>query len=156
MIATLEGLPRTQRWVIGGYSLGGRIAAQVAASPGVEALGVVALVCVAYPFHPIGAPGRQAAMKVLAASRVPALVVQGTRDAFGNREQVRGYRLGSETALCWLEGAKHGLRTQAGTKPRADLRGEDPLQVGIRAIAEFVSGRSAVSARAARPEEADR
>jgi predicted alpha/beta-hydrolase family hydrolase len=80
------------RVVIGGKSMGGRIATHLAAAP--EAwpadvpppLGVVAL---GYPLAPPG--GRRSGDRVshLRGLRVPVLIVQGTRDAFGGPDEVR-------------------------------------------------------------------
>ncbi len=81
-VAEAQGMPDLGglRLVIGGKSMGGRMATHLAAQ-GVEALsGVVAL---GYPLHP---PGKPEALRVahLATIAVPMLVVQGERDAFGS------------------------------------------------------------------------
>lgn len=70
---------------IGGKSLGGRIASQVAAS-GVERL--AGLVYLGYPLHPPGKPERQRAQH-LADIRAPMLFVQGSRDPFGTPDELR-------------------------------------------------------------------
>jgi predicted alpha/beta-hydrolase family hydrolase len=80
------------RIVIGGKSMGGRIATHLAAAP--EAwpadapppLGVVAL---GYPLAPPG--GRRSGDRVshLRRLKVPLLIVQGTRDPFGGPDEVR-------------------------------------------------------------------
>jgi predicted alpha/beta-hydrolase family hydrolase len=70
------------RLFLGGKSMGGRIATQVAANP--EGLGDLAgLVLLGYPLHP---PGRPDKLRVAHLERVqvPMLFVQGTRDAFGS------------------------------------------------------------------------
>lgn len=73
----LEGLPI----VVGGRSLGGRVACRTA-----EATGAVGVLCLAFPLRPprrrsgSPAPSRQ---PELDAVTVPMLVVQGTRDPFG-------------------------------------------------------------------------
>ena len=67
------------RLLIGGKSMGGRMATHLAAQ-GLEGLcGVIAL---GYPLHPPGKPD-QLRVAHLPAIRVPVLVVQGERDAFG-------------------------------------------------------------------------
>src|SRR5206468_8402604 len=65
---------------IGGKSMGGRIATQVAAAD--ASLPVAGLVLLGYPLHPPGRP-LQRRDKHLPAIRRPMLFVQGTRDAFG-------------------------------------------------------------------------
>jgi predicted alpha/beta-hydrolase family hydrolase len=74
---------------IGGKSMGGRIASQVAAStPDSDAWHRVGgLVLLGYPLHPPGRPER-ARVAHLPAIEMPILLVQGTRDAFGTREEV--------------------------------------------------------------------
>src|SRR5690242_1607092 len=76
---TIEAFGGGQQLVIGGKSLGGRIASMVA-----DEAQVRGLVCLGYPFHPLGkAPG--ARLKHLKSLRTSALIVQGTRDSFGGR-----------------------------------------------------------------------
>lgn len=64
--------------VIGGKSMGGRIATHLAAQ-GAPVAGVFAL---GYPLHPPGKPG-QLRTAHLPAIAVPVLIVQGERDVFG-------------------------------------------------------------------------
>src|SRR5450759_3391145 len=73
--------------VIGGKSLGGRIASLVA-----DEIGVAGLVCLGYPFHPPGQPDKLRVAH-LAGLRTPALIIQGERDAFGAREEIAEYDL---------------------------------------------------------------
>jgi uncharacterized protein len=74
---------------IGGKSMGGRIASQVAASkPGSAAWQRVGgLVLLGYPLHPPGQPERPRVAH-LPSIEIPILLVQGTRDTFGGREEV--------------------------------------------------------------------
>ncbi|PJJ72803.1 hypothetical protein CLV46_2380 [Diaminobutyricimonas aerilata] len=101
--------------VIGGKSMGGRVASMVADD--LHAQGAVAgLVCLGYPFHPPGSPEklRTAHLEHLA---TPALICQGTRDPFGTRDEVPGYSLGAGIRLFWLEDGEHEL------KPRTKVSG---------------------------------
>jgi predicted alpha/beta-hydrolase family hydrolase len=70
---------------IGGKSMGGRIASQVAAG-GIA--GLAGLVFLGYPLHPPGRPERLRA-EHLADIKVPMLFVQGSRDAFGTPDELR-------------------------------------------------------------------
>jgi len=65
---------------IGGKSMGGRIASQVAAAD--PALPLAGLVLLGYPLHPPGKPAERRDKHLPAIGR-PMLFVQGTRDAFG-------------------------------------------------------------------------
>jgi predicted alpha/beta-hydrolase family hydrolase len=76
---------KKNRLVIGGKSMGGRIASQVAA---VAPEGIAGLVFLGYPLHP---PGRPEKMRDehLPDIHAPMLFVQGARDTFGTAEEIR-------------------------------------------------------------------
>ncbi len=76
-----------ERIVVGGKSMGGRIASQVVASGG-DALGVAGLISLGYPLHPPGRPERRRDAH-LPSIDVPMLFVQGSRDAFGSEAELR-------------------------------------------------------------------
>ncbi|MFT3924821.1 MAG: alpha/beta fold hydrolase [Myxococcales bacterium] len=100
VLATL-GPPH--EWIIGGKSMGGRVATRVA-----DALGVRGVVAYGYPFHPPKKPA-QTRTEHLEHLRTPCLVVQGTRDQLGSREDVAGYTLSMGIALEWLEDGDHSF-----------------------------------------------
>jgi predicted alpha/beta-hydrolase family hydrolase len=107
-VAAVGGLAAPGRLVIGGKSMGGRVASMVA--DGLHAEGRVAgLLCLGYPFHPPGRPERVRTGH-LARLATPALIAQGTRDPFGTREDVAGYALSPAVELLWLEDGDHDLR----------------------------------------------
>jgi uncharacterized protein len=87
--ALAADMPEPRRLVIGGKSMGGRIASMVlAAPPATPAWARVSgLVLLGYPLHPPGKPD-QLRTAHLPSVRVPVLLVQGTRDAFGSRDEV--------------------------------------------------------------------
>jgi uncharacterized protein len=73
----LRGLPL----IVGGRSLGARVACRT-----VQAAGAVAVLCLAFPLKPPGRKGSappQSRLPELDAVKVPMLVVQGARDRFG-------------------------------------------------------------------------
>ncbi len=100
----VAALGRPEQLVIGGKSMGGRIASMVA-----DGLGVGGLVCLGYPFHPTGKPGtlRVAHLEAL---RTPTLIVQGERDPMGTRAEVEGYRLSPAIRLHWLADGDHSFK----------------------------------------------
>ena len=104
MVERFGGGPRV---AIGGKSLGGRIASMVA-----DEVGARALVCFGYPFHPPGQPDRLRT-RHLQTLRTPALILQGTRDAFGVPEEVAGYGLSPSIRVEWLEGGDHSFKPPA-------------------------------------------
>jgi uncharacterized protein len=106
------------RLVIGGKSMGGRIASMVA-----DDLGVAGLLVFGYPFHPPGRP-EKTRTEHLAALSTRALIVQGTRDDLGSREDVTSYKLSERISIEWIEGGDHSL-------------GKDltrPIDLGVRFI----------------------
>jgi len=90
--------------VIGGKSMGGRIASMIA-----DQAGVAGLLCLGYPFHPPGKPERLRTDH-LEGLETPALIVQGTRDPFGNRTEVPGYSLSASIELAWIEDGDHSFK----------------------------------------------
>lgn len=89
---------------IGGKSMGGRMASMLA-----DELGVDALVCLGYPFYAAGKPEKPRVAH-LAQLRAPTLIIQGERDALGNRQAVAGYQLSESITLHWLAAADHDLK----------------------------------------------
>ncbi len=97
-----------RKLVIGGKSMGGRIASQVAAA-GQE--GVAGLVFLGYPLHPPGRPDKLRS-KHLPDIRAPMLFVQGSRDAFGAPEELRAVLggLGVAADICVVEDGDHSFK----------------------------------------------
>ena len=113
--------------VIGGKSLGGRIASMVA-----DEADVAGLVCLGYPFHPPGQPDRLRT-KHLAALRTPALILQGTRDPFGTPQDVASYVLSPAIRIEWIEDGDHSWKPRA----RSGRTMEQNLREGISRTAQF-------------------
>src|SRR5207237_2645763 len=76
---------KKNRLVIGGKSMGGRIASQVAAAEGDRVAGLAFL---GYLLHPPGRPDKLRA-EHLKDIRAPMLFAQGARDAFGTADEIR-------------------------------------------------------------------
>ena len=94
--------------VIGGKSMGGRIASHLAAQGLADLAGLVAL---GYPLHPPSRPEQLRALH-LARIRQPMLIVQGSRDAFGTPEELRPALapLGATATLQVVEGGDHSFK----------------------------------------------
>ncbi|MBD1553445.1 alpha/beta family hydrolase [Pseudomonas typographi] len=100
-------LARTQvsgTLAIGGKSMGGRMASLLA-----DELGADALVCLGYPFYAAGKPEKPR-VEHLRTLATRSLIIQGERDALGNRATVEGYTLSSQVELYWLAAADHDLK----------------------------------------------
>ena len=95
------------RIVIGGKSMGGRIATQLAAG-GADVAGVLLL---GYPLHPPGRPDKPRSAH-LSRVRVPMLFVQGSRDQFGTPEELRPIidALPAPASLHVIEGGDHSFK----------------------------------------------
>jgi predicted alpha/beta-hydrolase family hydrolase len=125
VLAEVGGRP-----VIGGRSMGGRVASMVA-----DDAGVAGLVCLSYPWHPPAKPDqpRIAHLEHLA---TPTLIVQGTRDPFGSPAEVGTYPLSSAIDILWLEDGDHDLT------PRKSVSGftaAQHLDTAADAVAAFVT-----------------
>jgi uncharacterized protein len=127
----------SDRLAIGGKSMGGRIASQVAAAGIGDLLGVVFL---GYPLHP---PGRRDRLRAqhLGAIKAPMLFIQGSRDAFGTPDELGPIitRLEAPTELYVVEGGDHSLAVPKRTGARqADVYAmiQDRIQAWLRAAAE--------------------
>ncbi len=116
--------------VIGGKSMGGRIASMVA-----DECNVRGLVCLGYPFHP---PGKQSASRVkhLATMRTPTLIVQGERDTFGSRADVEKYVLSPRIRTVWIDDGDHSYKPRA----RSGRSEAENLAAAIAAVVGFVKG----------------
>jgi len=116
--------------VIGGKSMGGRIASMIADDAGVDGL-----VCLGYPFHPPGKPEklRTAHLRDL---QTPTLIVQGTRDPFGKPEEVDAYDLSDGIRIVWLEDGDHSFKPRKSSGRTL----EQNFGEAIAAIAAFVAG----------------
>ncbi|WP_375123363.1 alpha/beta family hydrolase [Pseudomonas sp. LW8] len=113
---------------IGGKSMGGRMASLVA-----DELGVDALVCLGYPFYAVGKPEKPR-VEHLASLRTRALIVQGERDALGNREAVEGYSLAPGIEVFWLVAGDHDLKPLKAS----GFAHSDHLAGAAQKVAEFL------------------
>jgi predicted alpha/beta-hydrolase family hydrolase len=131
------GHAQAGRVIVGGKSMGGRIASHVlsaeagegghsplahGATPEDGADGridslVAGLVLLGYPLHP---PGNPARLRVahLPMLRTPTLVVQGTRDEFGTADEVRRAFAVVPARVEWLviDGANHSFKVPRGAR----------------------------------------
>jgi predicted alpha/beta-hydrolase family hydrolase len=103
-----------QKPVIGGKSMGGRIASQIAAT----AADIAGLVLLGYPLHPPGHPEKPRTQH-LSAIRAPMLFVQGSKDAFGTPDELEPV-IGSLKApadLRIVEGGDHSFKVSKKAMP---------------------------------------
>lgn len=125
--AAIASLAATTPLVIGGKSMGGRVASMVA-DEYFAADEIAGLLCLGYPFHPPAKP-EQLRTAHLLELQTPTLICQGTRDEFGTREEVAGYALSPRIEILWLEDGDHDL------KPRKSVSGFSAAD-HLKAVAE--------------------
>jgi uncharacterized protein len=117
-----------ERYVIGGKSMGGRIASLVADETAAQGL-----LCLGYPFHPTGKP-EKLRIEHLQTIETPTLIVQGERDPFGNREEVAGYQLSEQVRLHWVPDGDHGFKPPR----RSDRTLEQNFKNALRLVNRFL------------------
>ena len=130
--AAVEVLDAKAPLIVGGKSMGGRVASMAADAFFAEGR-IAGLLCLGYPFHPPAKP-QQLRTAHLETLQTPALIVQGTRDEFGTRGEVALYKLSPGIELLWLEDGDHDL------KPRKSVSGfsaADHLKTMADAVAAF-------------------
>ena len=121
--------------VIGGKSLGGRVAAMVADREGVRGL-----VCLGYPFH---APGRAADPKRLdhmRTMRTPTLILQGARDTLGSAADVAGYALSPALRIHWLADGDHGFAPRRGAGRSQRQNWDEAIEAAAAFVAALGGG----------------
>jgi uncharacterized protein len=120
---------------IGGKSMGGRIASQVAAGGAGDLVGLVFL---GYPLHPPGKPDRLRAAH-LRDVKAPMLFVQGSRDPFGMPAELQPIITQVEPAadLFVVEGGDHSFKVpkSAGVTQQDVYRAiQDRIETWLRMI----------------------
>jgi predicted alpha/beta-hydrolase family hydrolase len=117
--------------VIGGKSMGGRMASMVA-----DEAGVAGLVCLGYPFHPVGKP-EKLRVKHLENITTPTLILQGTRDPFGTREEVAAYKLSKAIHIHWLEDGNHDLTPRKSVGRTQEQNWQEAMEEIERFVAKL-------------------
>jgi len=109
------------RLVVGGRSMGGRIASQVVA----QGVAVDALALFAYPLHPPGKP-QQLRDAHLPSIKAPVLFCSGTNDAFASPDELRAAaKKVRRSVVHLLEAADHGFAVpKASGRTRQDVWAE--------------------------------
>ncbi|MDF1603708.1 alpha/beta family hydrolase [Nocardioides sp. YIM 152315] len=123
LVAAANRLRTRTPLVVGGRSAGARSAARCATR--LAASGCLAL---SFPLHPPGKP-ESSRLDELRGSRVPTLVIQGERDAFGRPEEFPG-----DTDLAVIPGADHGFKVPA----RGEVTEADAMEIIVESTLEWI------------------
>ena len=122
-----------QPLLIGGKSMGGRIASLVANSLYNDDL-IQGVVCLGYPFHPLKRPD-QLRTEHLGSFSAPMLIVQGERDPMGGREEVDNYVLSDQIQIRWIADGDHSL----SPRKRSGFTVKQNLDQAIRCVDVFMN-----------------
>lgn len=122
----------TDPLVIGGKSMGGRVASMIA-DEFYAAGQIKGCVCLGYPFHPAGRPETLRTAH-LVTMRCPTLIVHGERDALGCRAEVEAYRLPNGIDIAWLADGDHDFKPRVAS----GFKHADHMASAAAAVARFV------------------
>jgi len=132
----VSSLPEKATIYIGGKSMGGRMASLIADAL-FDAGKIAGLICLGYPFH---APGKQDKPRTdhLKGLKTPALILQGERDAMGNRETVMAYDLSDQITFHWANDGNHDL----SPRKRSGFSQEENWAHALEKITDFIGSPS--------------
>lgn len=125
---------KNRTMVIGGKSMGGRMASIVASQLEENGLTQVkGIACLGFPFHPVGKHDK------LRIDHFPLvtqkqLIIQGTRDTLGTFDEVEHYHLPENIEFLWLEDGDHNLKPRV----KSGLTHQQHLQKTIQHLASFI------------------
>jgi uncharacterized protein len=108
----IELLPKDKKIIIGGKSMGGRMASLLAAEGKLDSESdkvIAGVVCLGYPFHP---PKKLDKFKGahLADIDTPTLILQGERDTMGTKAEILDYSLSSAVSVKYLGDGDHSFK----------------------------------------------
>ena len=130
----VQSLPADQPLIIGGKSMGGRIASLLADELWSQNK-ILGCICLGYPFHPLGKP-ENLRVQHLQNLRTPTLVIQGERDAMGSRDQVETYALSEQLQLAWMPDGDHSFKP----RKRSGRHEQQNLALAVELMNEFLLG----------------
>ena len=122
--------------VIGGKSMGGRVASMLASKRGSLGLPVSGVIALGYPFHP---PGKKNKLRTshLESLEAPMLICQGERDIFGGRKTVESLELPKTISFHWLKDGDHSFKP----REKSGLTLQSNYNSAIEAVAKFIKKR---------------
>lgn len=90
--------------VIGGKSMGGRMASLLSAHPQ-----VAGIACLGFPFHPPGKPEKFKGDHLAEVDK-PTLILQGERDTFGTQLECATFSFSPNVSLAFLPDGEHSFK----------------------------------------------
>lgn len=122
--------------VVGGFSVGARIAVRLWPELGTE-LEPAGLLLFGFPFHRARDATARHGLEALRKVQAPTLVVQGTRDRHGSEADVRGYGLPPSVEVLWLRDGNHRF----APRQRSGLTHEAHIEAAVAAALAFLRAR---------------
>ncbi|MDC5841397.1 dienelactone hydrolase family protein [Vibrio europaeus] len=126
--AVIDQYCPTGKVVIGGKSMGGRMASLLASEDK-----VAGVACLGFPFHPPGKPENYKGAH-LAEIEKPCLILQGERDTFGKKEEFEQFELSTAIKVAFIPDGDHSFKprkssghTEAGS-----------IELAIDHLAKFI------------------
>lgn len=134
MTAVIEEVADGQPIVIGGKSMGGRMASMLSEHPMVKSIA-----CLGFPFHPPGKPENYKGA-YLATIEKPILIIQGERDTFGKFEEFEQFEFSNQVSSSFIPDGDHSF------KPRksSGFTEAQNRQLAVDRLALFIKGISDV------------
>ncbi|MCF4171725.1 alpha/beta family hydrolase [Vibrio sp. McD22-P3] len=134
MTAVIEEVADGQPIVIGGKSMGGRMASMLSEHPMVQSIA-----CLGFPFHPPGKPENYKGAH-LATIDKPILIIQGERDTFGKFEEFEQFEFSDQVSTSFIPDGDHSF------KPRksSGFTEAQNRQLAVDRLALFIKGISDV------------
>ena len=119
--------------IIGGKSLGGRVASMVAVECSENKL-IDGVVCLGYPFHPPKQPDKLRT-EHLEDYSCPALIAHGERDPFGSPDEIETYTLDPRVEFHWVSDGDHDF----AARKRSGFTQSGNIAATAQAIAKFAA-----------------
>lgn len=114
--------------IIGGKSMGGRMASLLA-----DDENVAAVACLGYPFHPPGKPENYKG-EHLASVAKPLLILQGERDTFGKKEEFSDFALSSSVQVEFLPDGDHSFKP----RKKSGHTEQGNIDLAVQRLAKFI------------------
>ncbi len=114
--------------VIGGKSMGGRMASLLAELPQ-----VAGIACLGFPFHPPGKPDNFKATH-LATIAKPCLILQGERDTFGNASECQQFTFSDSVRLAVVPDGDHSFMP----RKRSGLSEQGNIALAVKQLSAFI------------------
>ncbi|MDO6446438.1 alpha/beta hydrolase [Colwellia sp. 1_MG-2023] len=130
----LSNLETSLPLFLAGKSMGGRVAATLVENKIAKVKGVV---CLGYPFHP-QKKTENLRLTPLQNTTTPILIVQGERDALGNKQEIEQYRLSSLCQVAFLADGDHDLKPRV----KSGFTHQQHMQSAVQLITEYISHHS--------------